>query len=53
MIDIKLSSVKNSVKSKPEEKIKSYELLNKLKDHDENLKALYAKRGLKKPEIVA
>jgi hypothetical protein len=53
MINIKLTSAKKFDLPSAEEKKRSYDMLSKLNEHDEKLKAIYAKKGLKKPEILA
>ena len=53
MLDIKLSALKQNIKYDPSTIQKSYEKLNQLRKHDEHLKALYAQKGLPKPEIMA
>ncbi|WP_444906007.1 hypothetical protein ACJJIR_15405 [Microbulbifer sp. SSSA008] len=53
MLDISLTSVKPHIKKDSEKSKKAYARLDQLKQHDEKLKALYAQKGLKKPEIMA
>lgn len=53
MLDISLSAIKHKVIEDLDKKKEAYEKLNQLREHDEQLKALYAKRGIKKPEILA
>ncbi|MEZ6954645.1 MULTISPECIES: hypothetical protein [unclassified Aeromonas] len=53
MLDISLTSLKPHIKKDPEKSKIAYAKLDQLKQHDEKLKALYAEKGLKKPEIMA
>ena len=53
MLDIKLSSLKKNIKADPEEIRAAYQQLKKCLEAEAKSKAYYAKKGLKKPEIVA
>ncbi|EGQ7810929.1 hypothetical protein I6Y99_004998 [Vibrio parahaemolyticus] len=53
MLDITLTSVKVKVKVEPRKHQSSYDRLRNLQKKESHLKALYAEKGLEKPEIMA